>query len=279
MADQHLTWDDLRLFLLVARQRGLAGASRASGTSAATLGRRMARLEQALGGTLFDRHAWGYDLTEGGRRLLERAEALEQQVQAVERETFDTSDVETVRLSAGTWMSLYLARNLPTLRRPSDRFRIALLATETRLDIARREAVIGLRNGPPREHLLAARKLGSLNFAAYAAEDADDGWIGVATDTRSGRWVRARHAGALAVEVSSPRNALDLALLGAGRAVLPCFIGDAEPRLARVGGLIDDLETEQWLVLNDVERRLSAPRLVIDRLVTLVRRDAQSFRG
>ena len=73
-------WDDLRLFLSVAREGGLAPAARASGCSAATLGRRMLDLERQTGRDLFQRHERGYDLTLQGRELLEQLQSVEAQL-------------------------------------------------------------------------------------------------------------------------------------------------------------------------------------------------------
>ena len=71
-------WDDLRLFLAVARAGSLLGAGKALRLDAATLGRRVARLEKTLGIALFVKSPQGYTLTEAGTRLMERAEAAEQ---------------------------------------------------------------------------------------------------------------------------------------------------------------------------------------------------------
>ena len=72
--DETWNWDDLRLFLAVARASGLAKAAPMTRVSAPTLSRRMTSLERALGGTLFLRHRNGYDLTTAGKELLELAE-------------------------------------------------------------------------------------------------------------------------------------------------------------------------------------------------------------
>ena len=56
-------WDDLHLFLAVAREGGLSPAARLTGRSAATLGRRMLALERSMGRELFVRHERGYELT------------------------------------------------------------------------------------------------------------------------------------------------------------------------------------------------------------------------
>lgn len=70
-------WDDLRLFLAVARHQSLTGAGRDLRLDPATMGRRVARLEGELGVQLFRKSPSGYVLTEAGSRLMARAEAAE----------------------------------------------------------------------------------------------------------------------------------------------------------------------------------------------------------
>ncbi len=56
-------WDDLRVFLAVARTGGLSGAGKVLRVDPATVGRRVARLEAATGARLFTRGPQGYVLT------------------------------------------------------------------------------------------------------------------------------------------------------------------------------------------------------------------------
>lgn len=70
-------WDDLRLFLAVARAQSLSGAGRVLKLDPATVGRRMARLEEAVGTRLFAKSPLGYQLTDEGHRLLRHAEAMD----------------------------------------------------------------------------------------------------------------------------------------------------------------------------------------------------------
>ncbi|WP_299376770.1 LysR family transcriptional regulator [uncultured Tateyamaria sp.] len=72
-----MNWDDLRLFLAVARAETLSGASKTTRLDAATLGRRVARLERDLNAALFVKTPQGYALTEPGQQLLRSAEAAE----------------------------------------------------------------------------------------------------------------------------------------------------------------------------------------------------------
>lgn len=75
-------WDDLRVFLAVARGESLSAAGKTLRRDPATVGRRVARLEEALGTALFLRAPTGYALTEAGARLMAHAEAAERAVEA-----------------------------------------------------------------------------------------------------------------------------------------------------------------------------------------------------
>jgi DNA-binding transcriptional LysR family regulator len=75
-------WDDLRIFLAVARAETLSAASAVMRLDAATLGRRIVRLETQLGVALFLKSPQGYALTDAGQRLMIKAEAAEQAMRA-----------------------------------------------------------------------------------------------------------------------------------------------------------------------------------------------------
>ena len=75
-------WDDLKIFLAVARNDSLSGAGRVLKVDPATVGRRIARLEEALRAPLFAKSPQGYALTNEGHRLLEHAMRAEQEMNA-----------------------------------------------------------------------------------------------------------------------------------------------------------------------------------------------------
>jgi len=72
-----MDWGDLRVFLAVARTESLSGAGKRLGLDPATVGRRVARLEEATGTRLFLKSPQGYALTEEGAKLVPHAEAAE----------------------------------------------------------------------------------------------------------------------------------------------------------------------------------------------------------
>jgi len=259
-----LRWDDLSAFLAVARTGGLSAAARETGASAPTLGRRMRALERVLGRELFVRRTHGYDLTEAGREMLREIEGVSGRIERIVARPGEDA-LPLVKLSAGTWTTLVLVQRCLELTGDPPDLRIRFLAAEDILSIGRREAAIGIRNRRPTEAGLAGRKLARVHFAAYAVPGSPQDWIRVLADTPSARWVAARAADAALYEVSHPRLALDLTLTGTGRVVLPTFIGDAEPRLTRVGEPIEELSHDQWLVAHDDDRRLPEVRRAIDR--------------
>ena len=78
-----MDWDDLRVFLAVARSESLSGAGKRLKIDPATVGRRIARLEEALAARLFVKSPQGYALTEAGARLVPQAEAAEAALRGV----------------------------------------------------------------------------------------------------------------------------------------------------------------------------------------------------
>ncbi|MFU1479196.1 LysR family transcriptional regulator [Roseovarius sp. C7] len=80
MPDTAPNWDDLRVFLAVARAESLSGAGRVLKMDPATVGRRIARLELDLGAPLFAKSPQGYALTLEGQRLLSHAARAEDEM-------------------------------------------------------------------------------------------------------------------------------------------------------------------------------------------------------
>lgn len=263
--DENTGWDDLRLFLAVAREGGLSPAARATGSSAATLGRRMLALERSMGRELFVRHERGYELTADARKLVEELTGIEARITRVTAAP-GGAERPLVKVSAGTWTTLALLEKLDDITGTPADIRLRFVSSEAMLDIARREVVIGFRNSRPTSDSLAGRRLSRVEFAAYARAGAPDRWIKVLVDTPSARWLDKMVGNDAVCEVNSPRNSLDLALAGKGMALLPTFIGDRQTELRQVGGAIAELAHDRWIVTHQDDRHLPEVRRTIDRL-------------
>ena len=268
MDETNFDWDDLRLFLAVAREGGLGPASESTGKSPPTLGRRMLALERRLGLELFERLPRGYELTDQGRDLLNKVTAIENRIAPL-------TDVEklrrpVVKVSAGQWVTDLLCKKAADLVGGTSVL-LRFIAADHVLDIGRREAVIGVRNRRPDQISLAGRRIGRVQFAVYAVDSHAMTWARVIGTTPSAIWLGERIGGSPAIEVTNSRNALDLALAGAARAVLPTFVGDVQKGLQQVEPPIEVLEHEQWLVTHDEDRSLPEVRHMIERIYAVLR--------
>lgn len=262
-------WDDLRLFLAVASQGGLAAASGSTGKSPPTLGRRMLALERRLGCELFDRLPRGYALTEAGERLVQDVTAIAQRIRPIV-DIDPARATPIVKVSAGIWVTHLLCGQVDHLS-AGDPIRLRFIAADDLLDIGRREALIGVRNKRPEGPGLAGRRIGRVDFAAYATDPANTVWARVMGSTPSAKWVGLQAAGGSVIEVTSPRNALDLALSGAARVVLPTFIGRQQSGLRQITPPIQELAHDQWLVTHHEDRFVPVVRKVIDRIHGVLR--------
>ena len=280
-------WDDLRLFLDVARLGGLTAATETTGLSAATLGRRVNALEHQIGEPLFIRSQQGYRLTQAGEELLGRAEDVEAAMLSLTRWKEGSMADRIVRISAGPWTSAFVARHIGQIWTVEDRFGIEFVTATQKIDIGRRNADLGIRSDRPTEQWLAGRQIGTVAHGLYSGRELINGvaaglFVGVTGDgsqIRSARWIQARHGDRIGVRGNDTMSVRDLVAAGAGMSVFPCFAGDSDERLVRVAPPITELQTEQWLVSHHEERHHPAVRTVAYRIATLMRENAALFRG
>jgi DNA-binding transcriptional LysR family regulator len=278
-------WDSYQLFLQVARRGGLTGASVASGLSPATVGRRMLELEQETGRMLFARSQTGYRLTADGQTLLDHLQEMEAAARKVDAWRKAGEGGATVKIAAGTWVAWLLTENFSAIRMPADAFNIVLTIGEARANLAYRESDIGIRAFEPDEANLAARLLGEVAYAVYVRRNAgalENRWIAVAEDEAISaylRWPYRQTPEPIVATVNRPRSLPDLVRAGAGKAVLPCFVGDLDPELQRLGGELAELRHRQWIVLNNEDRHRLEIRTVADRMTKLLKSYADLFAG
>lgn len=278
-------WDIYRCFVTVARTGGLTGAAQATGLSPATVGRRMLELEERIGRSLFIRSQTGYTLTGDGRFLFEQLQEMEAAARKVESWHKEGEGATVVRIAAGTWVSWLIAENFPAICTERDAFNISLTIGEARANLAYRESDIGIRAFEPEETYLAARPVGEVAYAAYRQKNAPGGverLVAVAEEDAISaylRWPHEHAPGRIVAAVTRPRSLLDLARAGAGRAVLPCFVGDLDPLLERVGDEIEPLRHRQWIVMNNEDRHRRDIRTVVDRMTRFLRSHTDLFAG
>src|SRR5204863_2962256 len=186
-----LDWDDVRVFLAVARHGSLRAAGRALGLSQPTIGRRLAAFEAAFGGpALFDRLPEGLRLNTAGAALLPAAEHLESAALSLERRRAAASPAlsGTVRVSVGEWAARFLARHLSgsSAADLAPGITLELVESPEMANLARRDADLAVRHGHtiPNTTNLYVTKLGAIGCAVYQRRGSN-----LPTSGRGHRWI------------------------------------------------------------------------------------------
>lgn len=163
-------WDDLRIFLAAARSASLTGAAQTLGIDAATVGRRIARLESALKATLFVRSPSGLQLTAAGGRLLETGLDAESAMEAAAHAGEADIVGGTVRISVSEGFGTALAAPaLPSLRAARPGLRIELAATAGFLSTSKREVDLAVTLSAPASPRVVVEPLTNYQLGLYAA--------------------------------------------------------------------------------------------------------------
>jgi DNA-binding transcriptional LysR family regulator len=71
----------------------------------------------------------------------------------------------------------------------------------------------------------------------------------------------------------------DAVRAGSGLAVLPCYLGDADPALRRFGPVLEEVKADQWLLVHRDLRALPRVRAVMDSLVRLFEEERAVIEG
>jgi DNA-binding transcriptional LysR family regulator len=294
--DMDANWDDLRVFLTLAREGTLTTAAKALGVSHPTVARRVQALEKQIGARLFERLPDRFVPTQAGEGLLADTEAMEKAAQSIHRRSAGLSDTVsgTVRLSAEEATAALIARYSAGLRSKLPQIEFEVISSHTLANLSRREADLLIREQVPEMGGIVARKLGRVAFAIYAARDfpvkrstpaalAALPWVGFDDDhiRMSGQGWLLDFRGGRRPEIRG-NNWLVLheaTRTGAGLAVLPCHLGDPDPALRRVGGVIADVFADQWLLVHRDLRALPRVRAVMDAVIELFQRERALLEG
>ncbi|MFZ1469447.1 MAG: LysR family transcriptional regulator [Paracoccaceae bacterium] len=272
-------WDDLRVFLAVARAGSLSGAARNLGVNHSTVFRRITGFEDTLGVRLFERLPTGYALTAAGEETLGIVERIEADVTTLDR-TVTGQDLRlsgTVRITATDMLAFWLLPDhLRRLRGSYPGIEVEIVVGNETLNLSRRETDIAMRIGNTPPETLVGRRVGRLSFAIYgapvycAAHPAVDlalhEWIGFdnAHAPLTRQFEKFLPGVRPAVRSNSVACAVRLATAGLGLALLPCAIADLKPDLIRIAELPDNFGLDLWLLTHEDLRHTARIRAVLE---------------
>jgi DNA-binding transcriptional LysR family regulator len=241
-------FEGLAMVAKVAEERSYAGAARALGVSVATVSRAVTRLEQRLGGRVFNRSSRRLALTDFGRTLAERAARVCWEAEEAENAARELASRPRGLLRLAVPMSFglrWVAPLLPEFFRHYPEISVDLHLSDARVDLIGEGFDAALRIAVLEESSLAVRQLCPMGrqvvaspsyFARFGRPQHPDELtahhcLGYAYRTRGDAWHFTGPAGeAVTVSPSGPLRVtnvdalLPTVLAGLGMAELPDFI-------------------------------------------------------
>ncbi|MES2399500.1 MAG: LysR family transcriptional regulator [Pseudomonadota bacterium] len=276
-----MNWDDVQVFLAIARHGTLGAAGRALRQSQPTMGRRLKALEASVGHTLFQRTSEGFVLTDEGVAVLSHAEAMESQALSFARQ-LDGADQQLeggLRVSTSDWFGLHvMAPICAAFTREHPRVMIELLTDARLFSLHRREADLVARIVPFDEPDVIQRRLMHVPYALYIqrgaklpVESADIRLITMDlgfSEMPDALWLREVFPlGRIAFRSNSRHVQAVACASGAGLAVLPCPLGDSHPGLQRLEISKTPPGRDVWLGYHRDLRRVPRLRALVGLLV------------
>jgi len=167
-------WDDMRVFLAVAREESLSSAGRILKIDPATVGRRIARLEGSLDAQLFTKSQQGYILTTAGERLLDHGLQAEEAMRAAAGAVVGSTESLSgqIRIGAPDGSANYLLPQVcAKISDANPDLDIQILALPRIINLSRREADMAVTVSSPTAGKLLVQKVSDYKLHLVAAQD------------------------------------------------------------------------------------------------------------
>lgn len=300
IALNNLNWDDIRIFLLVARAGAISRAARQMGMDHSTVSRRITQFEYTLGASVFERTPSGLALTRLGADLMARAEEIENGVlrMGADLEAGDRDVTGTVRIAMMEGIaSLYLSRRLLRLTEAYPRLSLEIVTSPQHVQVSRREADLFLSFFPAAAKSVISQRIGEFGLGLFASQDylnrhgrpeciedlRDHRFIDYIRDlihVDPVRWLDDVIAEPqVAITSSSMIAQMGFAVGGIGIVLLPYFSVEQETKLVRVLDGVTDVKREVWLTVHNDLRGTARIRAVERYIAKLLKADRDYLFG
>lgn len=278
-----LSADNLRYFLEVARAGRLSDASRVLEVDHTTVGRRITALERSVGERLFDRAPSGWRLTEAGKRMMPRAEAVESAVMAAYDVQGATPDVLTgsIRITATDGFGAFIiAPHLVELKAAHPRLSVELVTATVHNAVSERHFDVAVTLERPTSRAVRSDVLCHYDLGLYATAEYLENHPPIAkvSDLRAHTLIwyvnalmdveplrildELPHVQTVDAQISNITGHWLAARSGLGVAPLPAYIANGDERLIRVLPDAFSVRRLYWLVVPRELERLERVRTV-----------------
>jgi len=247
---EEIDWEDLHVFLAVARNGSARRAAEAMRCHYTRIIRRISAFEERLGTRLFEKSSKGYALTDAGLDILSHADQMESEAIAITRKLqgADTTLSGVLKVSmTSTIASFLLAEDLRDFADQHPDLELEFSTNTAFVDLSRGEAQVIIRASNDPGDQLVGRKFGTYHEAAYATPEYLDAHP-IDARGNGARWMHWLGKDELRryvdqtdyPEIDDLQTFEDeLLLLNAakasmGFATLPCFYADTDPMLVRI---------------------------------------------
>ncbi|MGV0815790.1 LysR family transcriptional regulator [Mycolicibacterium boenickei] len=273
--------DDLLVLLAVGRSGRYTAAADELGINHTTISRRIAALEQAIGGRVLTRAGGGWELTDLGREALAAAEAVESAVSTLSN-TGTRQLAGVVRISATDGFSAYIAAPAAAqVQRRHPQLTVEIVTATRRASQQRSSLDLEIVVGAPQVRRAEAIRLGDYCLGLYGARDylAEHGTPADVADLTRFPLVyfidsmlqvddldmATSFAPAMRESVTSTNVFVhvEATRAAAGLGLLPCFMADRHEDLVRVLPAELTVRLNYWLVARAETLRRPAVAAVV----------------
>lgn len=287
-----MNWDDMRLFLAVARMGSISGAARQLGVQHSTVSRRMRQLEEKLGARLIERKKTGYELTPAGEKVKLASINIESEVITVDGALLgkDTNLVGPLRITAiNNMASTVLMPLFADFSKQHPQVDLHIIVSNEDASLSQREADIAIRLTNSPTDTLIGKRLVTVASTIYGSREylkrhrqqgGEPKWIGVNCCVFHKTWTK-QHCGDQSFEFYSDDTLLTLSAIRAGLGVsfLPCFMGDSDPQLERYSDPDPEHNLGLWILLHPDLKRTARVLAFRDHMIKSIDQKRELFEG
>ena len=287
-----MNWDDMRLFLAVARTGSISGGARQLGVQHSTVSRRLRSMEEKLGARLIERKKTGYELTVAGENIKQSAIRIEREMLSVDDALLgkDTNLVGPLRVSAiNNMASSVLMPIFARFSKKHPEVELHIIVSNLDVSLAQREADIAIRlTNSPTDTLIGKRMLtvastiyGSMKYLEKIRQQAvEPSWIGVNCCAFHKSWTR-QYCTHQSHNFYSDDTLLTLSAIkeDLGVSYLPCFLGDADPLLERYCDPDRQHDLGLWILLHPDLKRTARVLAFRDFMIQSIQEKRDLFEG